>query len=63
MFIVDNAMNTVMSKLMTKFFRRWTISFNRAPSACKFLDAYRDVDMWEGSAFEFKKQVAAYVAK
>ena len=38
--------------------------FNRAPNACNsFLNANRDVDMWEGSAYEFKKRVAAYVAK
>ena len=35
----------------------------RAPSTCNaFLDTNRDVDMWEGGAFEFKKRVAAYVA-
>ena len=36
--------------------------FNRAASACNaFLDANRDVDVWETSAPIFKKRVAWYV--
>ena len=37
--------------------------FNRAPSICNaFLDANRDMDIWESSAVEFRRRVAAYVA-
>ena len=36
--------------------------FNRAPNACNaFLEANRDVDMWEYSAPEFKKRVTLHV--
>ena len=39
-----------------------TCIFNRAPSACNaFLDANRDVDVWESNALEFKKRVSVYV--
>ena len=36
--------------------------FNRAPNACNaFLEANRDVDVWECSAPEYKKRVTLYV--
>ena len=38
--------------------------FNRAPSSCNaFLDANRDMDVWESGVVEFKRRVAAYVAR